>query len=254
MTRPDLGPIADLAQVFQALALVLSGRADEALPWVERCLKAAEVLKAPTTAVAAAALRAEIVGDTTGLPPPPSGAARRTRRPCSPGLCRSRRRRGPGGTAAGHRQLGHARPDDEDLSDERAIDRPPADRSDRRWGRSPGAASTFVQSPPAAADRRMASRTVIMATPSAKVAGDGSGTDDSENEIAEGRCQPGIGPVFDAEGGHLFIGRRHRSGGESGSGHGGQGGRDRQGPDAGGRCHLDRWPPPLRSRRWRPNR
>ncbi len=73
-TRPDLGPISDLAQIFQALALVLAGRADEALPWVERALGAAEVLNAPTTATAAAALRAEIVGDTTGLPPPPSVA------------------------------------------------------------------------------------------------------------------------------------------------------------------------------------
>ena len=72
--RPDLGPISDLAQVFQAVALLLAGRPSEALPWVERARGAAAVLNAPTTATAAAALRAEIVGDTTGLPPRPSVA------------------------------------------------------------------------------------------------------------------------------------------------------------------------------------
>jgi len=71
---PDLGPISDLAQVFQALALMLAGRSNEALPWIERALGAAEVLNAPTTATAAAALRAEILGDTFGLPPRPSVA------------------------------------------------------------------------------------------------------------------------------------------------------------------------------------
>jgi class 3 adenylate cyclase/tetratricopeptide (TPR) repeat protein len=72
ISRPDLGTIADLAQVFQALALVLAGRGDEARPWVERAAAAAHVLNAPTTALAADALRAEIVGDTTGLPARPS--------------------------------------------------------------------------------------------------------------------------------------------------------------------------------------
>jgi class 3 adenylate cyclase/tetratricopeptide (TPR) repeat protein len=72
--KSDLGPIADLAQVFQALAYVLAGRADEARPWIERAVAAARVLNAPTMGAAAAALGAEIVGDTTGLPPPPQTA------------------------------------------------------------------------------------------------------------------------------------------------------------------------------------
>jgi class 3 adenylate cyclase/tetratricopeptide (TPR) repeat protein len=72
--RPDLGPVSDLAQVFEALALVLVGRADEARPLVERAAAAARVLNAASTAAAATALRAEITGDTTGLPPPPTTA------------------------------------------------------------------------------------------------------------------------------------------------------------------------------------
>jgi tetratricopeptide (TPR) repeat protein len=72
--RRDLGPIADLARVFHALALVLAGRVTEARPWVERATNAARVLNAPTTTAAATALWAEIVGDTTGLPAPPEVA------------------------------------------------------------------------------------------------------------------------------------------------------------------------------------
>jgi tetratricopeptide (TPR) repeat protein len=72
--RSDLGPIADLAQVFQSLAVVLAGRIDDARPGVERAAAAARVLNAPTMAMAAAALWAEIVGDTTGLPPRPEVA------------------------------------------------------------------------------------------------------------------------------------------------------------------------------------
>jgi class 3 adenylate cyclase/tetratricopeptide (TPR) repeat protein len=72
--RPDLGPIADLARVFHALSLVLAGRTDEARPWVERASVAARVLNAHSTAGAAAALLAEIIGDTTGLPPAPPSA------------------------------------------------------------------------------------------------------------------------------------------------------------------------------------
>ena len=34
--RPELGPFGDLAGVLNGLALVLAGRRDEALPWVER--------------------------------------------------------------------------------------------------------------------------------------------------------------------------------------------------------------------------
>ncbi|HVC69462.1 MAG TPA: adenylate/guanylate cyclase domain-containing protein [Acidimicrobiales bacterium] len=72
--RPQLGPLADLARVFQALALVLAGRVDEARPWVERASAAARALNATTTAAAAAALWAEIVGDTSGLPDRPREA------------------------------------------------------------------------------------------------------------------------------------------------------------------------------------
>ena len=72
--RPQLGPIADLARVFHALALVLVGRADEALPWVERASAAARALNAATTAAAAGALWAEIAGDTSALPAAPRSA------------------------------------------------------------------------------------------------------------------------------------------------------------------------------------
>jgi class 3 adenylate cyclase/tetratricopeptide (TPR) repeat protein len=72
--RPDLGPISDLTQVFQALAFVLAGRVDEARPWTERAVSAGHLLNARTTAAAATALLAEIVGDTSALPPPPTSA------------------------------------------------------------------------------------------------------------------------------------------------------------------------------------
>jgi tetratricopeptide (TPR) repeat protein len=72
--RPDLGPISDLAQVFEALALVLAGRGHEARPWIERATSAARVLNATATAAAAAALLAEITGDTVGLAPAPTRA------------------------------------------------------------------------------------------------------------------------------------------------------------------------------------
>ena len=74
ISPPDLGAISDLAQVFQALALVLGGRAGEARPWVERAAAAARVLNAPATARATDALRAELSGDTSALPPPSSVA------------------------------------------------------------------------------------------------------------------------------------------------------------------------------------
>jgi class 3 adenylate cyclase/tetratricopeptide (TPR) repeat protein len=73
-SRPDLGPIADLTRVFHALTLVLAGRAGEALPWIERAAAAARALNAPTAGTAAAALRAEVVGDTSTLPPRPQEA------------------------------------------------------------------------------------------------------------------------------------------------------------------------------------
>ena len=73
-TRPELGPVSDLARVFHALALVLAGRPDEALPWVERTANAARVLNARTAGEAAAALRAEITGNADDLPPRPDAA------------------------------------------------------------------------------------------------------------------------------------------------------------------------------------
>jgi len=72
--RPHLGPIADLARVFHALALVLAGRMDEARPWIERASAAAQAMKAGTTAAAATALWAEITGATSELPPAPLSA------------------------------------------------------------------------------------------------------------------------------------------------------------------------------------
>jgi class 3 adenylate cyclase/tetratricopeptide (TPR) repeat protein len=69
--RPDLGPFGDLAGVLNALALVLAGRNAEALPWVERAAEAARALDATPSLAAAAALRAEITGETGDLPPAP---------------------------------------------------------------------------------------------------------------------------------------------------------------------------------------
>jgi class 3 adenylate cyclase/tetratricopeptide (TPR) repeat protein len=73
--RPNLGPIADLVGVMDALALVLGGRAVDARPWAERAAGAARVLQAPAAATAADALLAEIAVDTNGLPPAPAVAA-----------------------------------------------------------------------------------------------------------------------------------------------------------------------------------
>jgi tetratricopeptide (TPR) repeat protein len=70
-----LGPFGDLAGVLNGLALVLGGRGDVALPWVDRAIESARALEAPPAAAAAAALRAEITGDPTGLLPAPPTAA-----------------------------------------------------------------------------------------------------------------------------------------------------------------------------------
>jgi class 3 adenylate cyclase/tetratricopeptide (TPR) repeat protein len=69
--RPGLGVISDLGSVVYALALVLSGRGQEARPWVERAAGAALALNATATAKAARALWAEITGDLSDLPPAP---------------------------------------------------------------------------------------------------------------------------------------------------------------------------------------
>jgi len=58
-----LGPIADLGGVFNAIALVLAGRGDEALPWIDRTERAAIALDAEAARIAAIALRAEITHD-----------------------------------------------------------------------------------------------------------------------------------------------------------------------------------------------
>jgi tetratricopeptide (TPR) repeat protein len=66
--RPGLGVITDLASIVYALALVLGGNPDAAGPLIERAGAAAHALRAGPTAIAAAALRAEITGDTSALP------------------------------------------------------------------------------------------------------------------------------------------------------------------------------------------
>ena len=73
--HPGLGPFGDLVGLLQGLALVLAGRAAEALPWVDRADQAAHALQAPATVTAAAALRSEITGASTDLPPTPASAA-----------------------------------------------------------------------------------------------------------------------------------------------------------------------------------
>jgi len=72
--RPSVGPFGDLTGVLSSLALIVGGRAADALPWVERTIESARALDAPPAAAAAAALRAEITGDATGLPPAPASA------------------------------------------------------------------------------------------------------------------------------------------------------------------------------------
>jgi len=72
---PDLGgPLAEVGGVVYALALVLAGDANSALPWLNKAREAADALDAYNASLAAAALCAEITGDTSALPPPPSMA------------------------------------------------------------------------------------------------------------------------------------------------------------------------------------
>ncbi len=72
--RPDLGPIGDLGGVFYAIALLIAGRGKEARVWVERSARAARALDAEPTSRVAAALMAEITGETAHLPAAPSEA------------------------------------------------------------------------------------------------------------------------------------------------------------------------------------
>ena len=70
---PELeGPMAEVGGLVYALALVLVGEVDSALPWVKRAYEAAQALGAGPAAVASAALFSEITGDTTALPACPS--------------------------------------------------------------------------------------------------------------------------------------------------------------------------------------
>ncbi len=68
--HPDLGVMTKLGGVFRAIALLLGGRPLEAEPWVEGAADAAEQLGSATVLRAAAALRAELAGDASLLPPP----------------------------------------------------------------------------------------------------------------------------------------------------------------------------------------
>jgi hypothetical protein len=67
--------IGDAMGVLCALALVLSGSTEEARSWAERAVRAARVLGARPTELAARSLLAEICGDGSDLPAPPVVAA-----------------------------------------------------------------------------------------------------------------------------------------------------------------------------------
>lgn len=70
LERPEhvhLGVMSDMTGLLQALALILDGRRDEAQPWIDRGERAAHRLQARNAAVVAAALRAELSRDPSGL-------------------------------------------------------------------------------------------------------------------------------------------------------------------------------------------
>jgi class 3 adenylate cyclase/tetratricopeptide (TPR) repeat protein len=71
----ELGPLVDLSGLVYALMLSLDGRGDEALGLADRAVSAADALGATQAAIAARAVRAEIVGDVSGLPPWAEGAS-----------------------------------------------------------------------------------------------------------------------------------------------------------------------------------
>ncbi|MGH9307064.1 MAG: adenylate/guanylate cyclase domain-containing protein [Acidimicrobiales bacterium] len=66
-----LGPISHLYKLHYALALVLAGRGEDAVPWLREAAEAARALGAGSAGSAAEALLAEITGDRATLPPPP---------------------------------------------------------------------------------------------------------------------------------------------------------------------------------------
>lgn len=70
--RLDLGAMSDLLGLLRAVALIVTGRGDEAEHLLDRALDAAERLGATAAATAAAALLAEVHGDATALPPLPA--------------------------------------------------------------------------------------------------------------------------------------------------------------------------------------
>jgi hypothetical protein len=72
--RPSIGPFSDLVEMLKGLTLVLGGRSDDALPFVERAVEAGQALRAPPALAAAAALAAEITG-TGDLPPLPASVS-----------------------------------------------------------------------------------------------------------------------------------------------------------------------------------
>ncbi len=74
VARPSIGPFSDLVEMLNGLTLILGGRGDDALPFVERALEAGQALRAPPALAAAAALAAEVTG-AGDLPPRPASVA-----------------------------------------------------------------------------------------------------------------------------------------------------------------------------------
>ena len=120
--RPGLGPFGDLAGVLNGLALVLAGRRDEALPWIERAAESARALEAPRRdgrGRRARRRRSPGTGDRLCHRPRRSASSiGEALRPAGPR--RAGRRAAPRGPAARARTPRHAGPAP------RAVERPPA--------------------------------------------------------------------------------------------------------------------------------
>ncbi|MHB8438055.1 MAG: adenylate/guanylate cyclase domain-containing protein [Acidimicrobiales bacterium] len=69
---PSPSAAGPLAEMIEALALVLVGRAPEALDWVSKVREVAELLQCPPAILAASSLEAEITGDKAALPAVPA--------------------------------------------------------------------------------------------------------------------------------------------------------------------------------------
>ena len=90
--HPDLGPISDLGRIFYATSLVVSGRRDEALPLVERCIGAARALDAPAALIAAtAASGRDLRRSDSARAGGGRGEQREQRTSCTEGVCGERR-------------------------------------------------------------------------------------------------------------------------------------------------------------------